>query len=363
MRLTVRSAWLIAALATTGCGKSAEHPDGAASASAAAGSAAPHGSGKPGGSAAPHGSGNPSGSATPHGSASPDGSASPAGSSEPHAKTGHAHWTYGGSEGPSFWGDLDPAWATCKTGKEQSPVDFSTRAPAKKAAPAAAVAPAPKGAEAAVKPIKGAEAAVKPIKGAEAAVKPIKPAMLGTKVSVDYLPIALVIQNNGHTVLVENRANNYITIGDKRFELLQFHMHSPSEHTVQGKHSELEIHFVHKSADGQLAVIGVMFDKGEPNPVLTELWAKLPKTVSSEPAAVKSKPVDMASLISLAEGFWHYTGSLTTPPCSEGVLFFIQKKTLSIGEKEIERYRALFGGRTNRPLQPLGDRRVQDLLP
>ncbi len=358
-----RSPWLLAALVAVGCAKSAEHPEGLGSASAvASGAAAPSASGA--GHAASAGA---SGEGA-HGAA-PDGSAHAAGDAK-----AHAHWAYGGHEGPSGWGDLDGEWARCKVGAQQSPIDLPMHAASSgrnKAPPPAATAPARDGAKGTA--TDGAKAAVKE-HGKEAgkqgdkepAAEPVQGPPLTAaeaKLTVDYLPLPLLIHNNGHAVRLENRSNNYITVGGKRFELLEFHMHSPSEHTVAGKPFDLELHLVHKSATGQLAVLGILFEKGAANEILGELMRKLPKTTSPTPEPIKGKPVDVAALVSLAEGYWHYPGSLTTPPCKEGVLWFVQKKTRTLDERDIEKYRALFGGRTNRTVQALGDRHVLELTP
>lgn len=293
--------WLVAALALVGCTKNAEHPEGLGSATAVAtGEAAPTASAEAAPTAAP--------TATPEGTA--------------HAAAEHAHpaFGYSGSGAPEHWGDLATEWKTCKTGTQQSPIDLPKGTSKKADAPA--------------------------------------------KLTVDYkAPLPLVVVNTGYQVKVEAPSDNSITVGGARYDLLQFHMHSPSEHTVAGKHLDFELHLVHKSAAGQLAVLGIMFDKGASSGALGELMGKLPQAKASKAEPVEGKPVDIASLVSLKEGYWHYPGSLTTPPCSEGVLFFIQKKTLTMTEGDIAKYVTLFGGSTSRPVYPLGDRKILDLVP
>jgi carbonic anhydrase len=277
-------------------------------------------------SAQPHASASGHASADGH-AAAPETSGAASAGHHAHAAASasagaHAtHWTYGGDTGPSFWGDLETKNATCKTGTKQSPIDIPT------------------------KPDPGT-------KDKDAA-----------KLSVDYLPIAMSIQNNGHAIVVPNQANNYLMLGKKRYELLQLHFHSPSEHTIAGKRFELEMHLVHKAGDGQLAVVGVLFGAGDTPEQLADLFKRLPKEVTSEAQPVKAKPLNVAPLVSLAEGYYHYDGSLTTPPCSEGVLWFVMKKNFAIGQKDVDRYRELFGGRTNRMVMPLGDRKVFEMKP
>ncbi|MBM3524256.1 MAG: carbonic anhydrase family protein, partial [Alphaproteobacteria bacterium] len=179
--------------------------------------------------------------------------------------------------------------------------------------------------------------------------------------SVDYLPVPLAIHNDGHVVELVNQANNYLTIGPRRFELLRVQFHSPSEHTLAGKRFELEMHLVHRSADGAIAIVAVLFGPGETAPALADLWKKLPKQISAEALLVKGKPFDVGSLVELSEGYYRYDGSETMPPCAEGVTWFVMKKTHTVATKDVERYRELFGGRTNRMVMPLGSRRLVEL--
>jgi carbonic anhydrase len=285
--------------------KDVEHPSPSAnpSGSAEADVAAASASGAPASA--------PSGSSAPV--AAPSGSASSAPSAEP------AVWTYGGSTGPSFWGDIKPEFAACKGGQKQSPVDVPGKVEAGgKDAP---------------------------------------------RLSVDYLPVPLAIQNDGRGVRIANSANNYVTVAGKRFELLEINFHSPSEHTLAGKRFEIEMQLVHKSSEGKLAVVAVLFAAGETAPGLAEVWKKLPKQATREPVLGKGKPFDVAPLVALSDGYYTYEGSQTMPPCTEGVTWFVMKKTPTIAAKDVERYRALFGGRTNRMVMPLGDRRVIEVKP
>ena len=228
-------------------------------------------------------------------------------------------WTYGGETGPSFWGNLSPAFVACKSGNRQSPIDIPGKVD---------------------------------VAGKEA-----------PRLSVDYLPVPLSIQNDGHGVRIANVANNYLTVSGKRFELLELVFHSPSEHTIAGKRFEVELQLVHKSSEGKLAVVAVLFAQGETAPELAEVWKRLPKQPTEAPQLVKGKPFDVAPLVGLSDGYYAYEGSQTMPPCTEGVAWFISKKTHTIASKDVERYRALFGGRTNRMVMPLGDRKVVELKP
>lgn len=230
-------------------------------------------------------------------------------------------WTYGGETGAVFWGDLDPAWALCKTGTSQSPIDI----PSTLAAPEAG--------------------------------KPMG------KLAIDYLPIPLRIRNTGTTVSVENIGNNYISVGKKRFELLQFEFHSPSEHMVAGKRYDLEMQLLHKAADGALAVVAVLFEKGKANDALKDVWKKMPKEITDKPIEVAGKAVDLAPFTVLTKGYYEYTGSVTTPPCTEGVAWFVLTEAQEIADKQVQQFRDLTNGRTNRLIQPLGDRKVMMMKP
>lgn len=273
--------------------------------------------------------GAPSGSAAAeegeHAGASASASGS-AGHGEKNAKKGsHADhpWTYSGEKGPSHWGELDPKWEACRAGKAQSPVDL----PSKPDFPKMSVKDAPKGADDAL--------------------------------TIDYVDVPLRVLNNGHTIQVANQGDSYILVGEKRYDLVQFHFHSPSEHTVAGERFPLEAHFVHKSEDGQLAVVGAFFQVGEPGPELAELWRKAPKEETEEPIAAPKKVLDVSTIVSTREGYFAYAGSLTTPPCSEGVRWFVLKHVSTIDKKTVDAFREWFEGRTNRPIQPLGDRSVK----
>ena len=144
-------------------------------------------------------------------------------------------WGYSGSEGPAHWGDLAPEFATCKTGHSQSPVN---------------------------------------IVGAQSAVLPA--------IQFEYKPTALHIINNGHTIEINYAPGSFIRIGDKRYELKQFHFHHPSEETIKGKRFPIELHLVHSDANGNFAVVSVLLEEGPANPLVETLWGHAPKTPVGE---------------------------------------------------------------------------------
>jgi carbonic anhydrase len=182
------------------------------------------------------------------------------------------HWGYEGEAGPEHWGDLSEMFALCAMGKEQSPIDLAT---------------------------------------ANLSMMDIADAQLS------YMPSALNILHNGHTVQVNYDEGSYLTLNGTRYELLQFHFHTPSEHAINGELAEMEIHFVHRSmeSEGMLAVLGVLVYEGaEDNPAFTAVWENLPTHKREEQTF--SATINAADMLPKDHRVYHYMGSLTTPPCS-----------------------------------------------
>jgi carbonic anhydrase len=226
-----------------------------------------------------------------------------------------AHWTYGKDavDGPHKWGSLAGDFAACEQGKEQSPID-----------------------------LKGA------IMKADA-----------PEIKWHYHPTALNIENNGHTVVANMPHNqNYITIAGEKYTLAQFHFHNPSEHKIAGLASDMELHFVHKNQKGELAVIGVMINEksGHENTLFKPLWAELPRAAHSKSESHPS--LDLAKLLPTHRDFFHYAGSLTTPPCSQGVRWFVLREPMTLSGGQIDMYASLFDTPTNRPVQSLFGREI-----
>lgn len=221
------------------------------------------------------------------------------------------HWGYHGAEGAEKWGDLSKEFAGCKLGKEQSPIDIKTA---------------------------GVE------KGKL------------DKIEFNYQPTKLNIVNNGHTIQLDYDKGSFIKVGNDRYELLQFHFHTPSEEEIDGKEFDLVAHLVHKSADGKLAVVAVLFDRGNENPALKEFWDKLPR----QPGEARSLPktqVNAASMLPAARTYFTFNGSLTTPPCSEGVRWFVLKTPVAVSKEQTTSFRTIYP-LNNRPVQPLNGRKV-----
>ncbi|MEU2178535.1 carbonic anhydrase family protein [Nocardia sp. NPDC019219] len=226
--------------------------------------------------------------------------------------THHApHWDYD-AEGPDHWADLDRDFLTCKSGHQQSPVDLP----------------------------------------GHARLEPHE------HTTVDYHSVPTVtLRNNGHTVQANlpTHNGNRIVVDDVPFELVQFHFHLPSEHTVDGVGTTMEVHFVHKSATGQVAVLGVLL-RAAPGPSgFAPILSVAPRAVDVE--TVVPGPIDLRSMLPGATDQYRYQGSLTTPPCSEGVSWTVLGSPVAVAPADADRYRALFS-HSNRPTQPLNGRSV-----
>ncbi|KQV46320.1 carbonate dehydratase [Pelomonas sp. Root1217] len=223
-----------------------------------------------------------------------------------------AHWTYSGVTGPAKWASVDEKFGTCAMGQTQSPIDIRTTDVQSAALPA---------------------------------------------ISFDYKPAPLKIIDNGHTVQVNIAPGSSITVGDKRYELLQFHFHKPSEERVNGKAYPLVAHLVHKSEDGKLAVVAVLMDKGARLPLIQAVFDNLPKAKEQE-ASVAGIGIDLNALLPDNRAYYSFTGSLTTPPCSEGVSWFVLKTPVQVSAEQIARFGHVYAMNA-RPVQPLNGRVIQ----
>lgn len=225
------------------------------------------------------------------------------------ASGGKAHWGYEGNEGPAHWGEISHDYHTCKDGKYQSPIDITNAQKGK----------------------------------------------LG-KISFSYRASPKNIVNNGHSIQVNMNEGSTITVGGKTYKLLQFHFHSPSEHTINGKPAAMVAHFVHQAKDGQLGVIGVLINTGKANKVIGQLWKNLP-TSAGESKDLTGK-INVKGLLPKNKAYYNYTGSLTTPPCSEGVNWMVMETPIQVSEAQLKTFNKIFNGNV-RPIQPLDGRHVK----
>lgn len=219
------------------------------------------------------------------------------------------HWGYTGEAGPEHWGSLDEAYHTCKEGMSQSPIDISTA-----------------------------------------------PHQDATALVMDYKGVPLSIINNGHTIQVNYASGSTLTVDGKTYHLAQFHFHSPSEHTYKANPYPMEAHLVHKADDGSLAVVGVLIKEGKENPFLANIWSHLPHEVN-QLMFVSDKTINVADFLPGDKAFWNYSGSLTTPPCSEGVKWFVMDKSVEASHAQVQEFLNLIGENA-RPVQPINDRSV-----
>jgi carbonic anhydrase len=226
-------------------------------------------------------------------------------------------WSYHGANGPEHWGDLGPAYAACDTGTQQSPIRI-----------------------------------------------PATAGSVALGLATRYPPGGGPLFNNGHTVQMNVGAGDTLTIGGRRYALIQFHFHHPSEHTLAGHRYAAEVHMVHRDSTGALAVLGTFITEGTRDTAWTRLLAALPHEEGD--TASFSGPVDLARLLHVRnlarETVRTYPGSLTTPPCSQGVTWLVRTAPIHLSPAQIQRIRAAMHENA-RPVQPLHGRRVPRVRP
>lgn len=219
----------------------------------------------------------------------------------------HEHsWSYSGATGPEHWDEASP---TCKFGHAQSPIDITH--PELKDLPALEIA---------------------------------------------YHPAALNVIDNGHTIQVNYPPGSTLKIGDKSFELVQFHFHHKSETAIHGRHSPLEAHLVHKDKDGNLAVLAVLLEEGQANSAVATTWANVPAEKENA-VSPENVQVDAAQLLPANHRYYTFPGSLTTPPCTENVTWYVMVNPMTVSKAQIAKFAQLYPD-DERPVQPLNGRVV-----
>ena len=218
------------------------------------------------------------------------------------------HWEYSGEHGPSHWADLAEEFSTCATGKLQSPFNISADITASL-----------------------------PILG------------------LNYQPVPMNIINNGHTIQADQAGGGQLVVGGQAYELLQFHFHAGSEYSIDGKTYPLEVHLVHASKSGDLAVVGVMFEEGATNAELAKIWANMP--VNKGNNEVAGQTINVSNLLPANKKYYRFMGSLTTPPCSEGVNWHMMSTPITASAAQIAAFKAIYPMNA-RPLQDENDRLV-----
>ncbi len=233
----------------------------------------------------------------------------------PHAQW-KTRWEYEGPKGAEHWSELDPGYTTCKAGKEQSPIDIRS------------------------------------------AKKDQLPAL---RFEYKSGPLKYLI-NNGYTIRVNYHdapgTGNFLIVGDKRYQLTQFHFHRPSEEYIHGKPYDMVVHLMHTASDGKIAAVAVLLHAGSANATIQQLWEHMPKVEGPE-QEIAGVEVNPSGLLPDHTAYYTYMGSLTAPPCSEGVTWFVLKTPVEISREQIAAFARLYPHDV-RPLQPLNGRVVTE---
>ncbi|HMV18853.1 MAG TPA: carbonic anhydrase family protein [Zoogloea sp.] len=221
------------------------------------------------------------------------------------------HWSYDGDGGPPNWGVLKPEWGLCSTGERQSPIDIR--------------------------------------EGIKVELEPIR---------FDYKPSYFRVVDNGHTIQVNLGPGNTLSVMGRQYDLVQFHFHRPSEERINGKGFDMVAHLVHKDLDGRLAVVAVLLERGSAHPLIQTLWNNLPleKNVEYGPEGVS---IDLNQLLPDNRSYYTYMGSLTTPPCSEGVLWMVLKQPAQMSADQIGIFSRLYPMNA-RPVQSIKGRLIKE---
>ena len=220
------------------------------------------------------------------------------------------HWSYDGHGGPAHWGAMKPEFAKCASGTRQSPIDIRD--------------------------------------GIKVQLEPVQ---------FEYQPSGFRVIDNGHTVQVNVAAGNHIEVMGRRYELQQFHFHRPSEERIDGRQFDMVAHLVHKDPEGRLAVVAVLLERGSAQTIVQTVWNNLPLEQGDEVPARGA--IDLEALLPAERSYFTYMGSLTTPPCSEGVLWMVMKQPVSVSPEQIAIFSRLYPMNA-RPIQSASGRLIKE---
>jgi carbonic anhydrase len=226
---------------------------------------------------------------------------------------GEVHWAYDGENGPQNWGRLKPEFNVCAIGKRQSPIN---------------------------------------IQEGNTLAGPAEP------VQFKYTPSNGTVVNNGHTIQVNVDGDNSITVRGSRYQLLQFHFHTPSEEQVNYKRFAMVAHLVHKNDEGQLAVVAVLLEQGESNALINKVWTYMPLD-AGDSVRMPASLLDLNEILPKDQRYYQFMGSLTTPPCTEGVLWMVLKQPVQLSQAQYKLFTQLYPLNA-RPVQALNARPVRD---
>lgn len=221
-------------------------------------------------------------------------------------------WSYGGYQNPTRWDELSSEFQTCGTGDEQSPInirEFHTT------------------------------------EGGEGDLE------------FNYNPSELEVVNDGHTIKVNYDAGSSVTIEGKEYELKQYHFHTPSEHRINDELSAMEMHLVHQSDDGQYAVVALMIEPGQTNSEMAKVWSNISEKGNRKQG---EKMVNAANFLPENQNYYQYTGSFTTPPCTEGVSWVLFDQPIEASKQQIDAFSSLYPA-NNRPIQEVNNRQIMEM--
>lgn len=230
-----------------------------------------------------------------------------------NAHGGEAHWAYEGETGPQAWGGLKPEFNVCAIGKRQSPINIEDGGTL------------------------------------QGPAEPINFAYVSSNASV---------VNNGHTIQVDVQGDNSITVRGSNYRLLQFHFHTPSEEQINFKRFPMVAHLVHKNNEGQLAVVAVLLQEGDANPMVDKVWTYMPLDANDR-VRMPQGLLDVNELLPKDQRYYQFMGSLTTPPCSEGVLWMVLKQPVTISKAQYKLFTQIYPNNA-RPVQALNGRPVRE---
>ena len=220
------------------------------------------------------------------------------------------HWGYGGEEGPIRWAQMNPEWAKCGSGQRQSPIDIRS--------------------------------------GIKVDLEPI---------SFDYKPSGFSVIDNGNTVQVNLGPGNHLSVSGRMYELVQFHFHRPSEEKINGRGFDMVAHLVHRDASGKLAVVAVLIERGAARALVQTVWNNLP--LEKHETVTPAGALDMNGILPARRDYYTYMGSLTTPPCSEGVLWMVMKEPVTVSQEQIDIFARLYQMNA-RPIQLTAERLIKE---
>ena len=224
----------------------------------------------------------------------------------------NSHWDYDGNNGPKVWGQLEPDFGLCANGQRQSPINIEEE---------------------------------RALQGPAEALE------------FNYTPSNATVVNNGHTIQVDVQGENTLVVRGSRYRLVQFHFHTPAEEQINGKRAAIVAHLVHRNDEGQLAVVAVLLEPGTANPMIDKVWTYMPLDVKDQ-VRMPAGLLNLNELLPADQRYYQFMGSLTTPPCSEGVLWMVLKSPMSISAAQIKLFTQLYPMNA-RPVQAVNGRPVR----